>query len=157
MRTIHKLGASRFRRMLLLDLKQTLTIEKRAYEFAWTEGIFRDCLRVGYQCWVMETPDGFIQGYGIMSVAAGEAHILNLCVRPELQGYGLSRRILDYLLGLATAMAVQTVFLEVRPSNPSALRLYTGAGFCEVGVRRGYYPATKGREDALVLAKELSN
>lgn len=152
-----ELSASRFRRMLLLDLKETLAIEKRAYEFAWTEGIFRDCLQVGYQCWVLETPHGFIQGYGIMSVAAGEAHILNLCIRPELQGYGLSRRILDYLLGLAKAMAVQTVFLEVRPSNQPAIRLYAGAGFCEVGVRHGYYPAAKGREDALVLAKELNN
>lgn len=145
----------RFRRMIFADLKEVLSIEKRAYEFAWTEGIFRDCIRVGYQCRVLETPHGFVQAYGVMSVAVGEAHILNLCVRPELQGRGLSRQLLNHLLELAGSLDVRTVFLEVRPSNHRALRLYTDAGFCEVGIRRGYYPAAKGREDGLVLAKEL--
>jgi len=74
----------------------------------------------------------------------------------ELQGRGLSRRLLDDLLALAASSCAQTVFLEVRPSNQRALRLYANAGFCEVGLRRGYYPAAKGREDALVLAKELA-
>jgi ribosomal-protein-alanine N-acetyltransferase len=91
----------------------------------------------------------------VLSAAAGEAHILNLCVRPELQGRGLSRQILDHLLELAHSRQARTVFLEVRPSNQRALRLYANAGFCEVGIRRGYYPASKGREDGLVLAKEL--
>jgi ribosomal-protein-alanine N-acetyltransferase len=90
-----------------------------------------------------------------MSVAVGEAHILNLCVRPELQGCGLSRQMLDHLLELAYPLQVRTVFLEVRISNHRAVRLYAAAGFCEVGIRRGYYPAAKGREDALVLAREL--
>ncbi len=142
--------------MLCADLKEVLAIEQRAYEFSWTEDILRDCIRVGYQCWVLETPHGFIQGYGIMSVAAKEAHILNLCIRPELQGRGLSQHLLRHLLEVAQQMETQTVFLEVRPSNLRALRLYTGAGFCEVGLRRSYYPAAKGREDGLVLAKELS-
>ncbi|MBK7544049.1 MAG: ribosomal protein S18-alanine N-acetyltransferase [Candidatus Competibacteraceae bacterium] len=145
----------RFRQMLPIDLKEILSIERRAYEFAWTEGIFRDCLRVGYQCRVLETPHSFIQAYGVMSVAVGEAHILNLCVRPELQGRGLSRQLLDHLLELAISLQAQTVFLEVRLSNQRALRLYASVGFCEVGLRRGYYPASKGREDGWVLAKEL--
>lgn len=145
----------RFRRMIFADLKEVLSIEKRAYEFAWTEGIFRDCIRVGYQCRILETPHGFVQAYGVMSAAVSEAHILNLCVRPELQGRGLSRQLLNHLLELASSLNVRTVFLEVRPSNHRALRLYTDAGFCEVGIRRGYYPAAKGREDGLVLAKEL--
>ena len=144
-----------FRRMLFADLKEVLSIEKRAYEFAWTEGIFRDCIRVGYRCRVLETPHGFIQAYGVMSAAVDEAHILNLCVRPELQGRGLSRQLLDHLLEQAKSLQARTVFLEVRPSNRRALRLYANAGFCEVGIRRGYYPAAKGREDGLVLAKEL--
>jgi ribosomal-protein-alanine N-acetyltransferase len=144
-----------FRRMLFADLKEVLSIERRAYEFAWTEGIFRDCIRVGYQCRVLETPHGFIQAYGVMSAAVDEAHILNLCVRPELQGRGLARQLLDHLLELAKSLQARTVFLEVRPSNHCALRLYTNAGFCEVGIRRDYYPASKGREDGLVLAKEL--
>lgn len=145
----------RFRRMIYADLKEILAIEKRAYDFAWTEGIFRDCIRVGYLCRVLETPHGFIQAYGVMSAAVEEAHILNLCVRPELQGRGLARQLLDHLLALAVELEAHTVFLEARPSNQPALRLYDSAGFCEVGIRRDYYPAAKGREDALVLARAL--
>lgn len=155
MSALRELRANRFRQMLYTDLKEVLSIETRAYEFAWTEGIFRDCIRAGYHCQVLETPHGFIQAYGVMSAAAGEAHILNLCVRPELQGRGLSRRMLDHLLELAHTAQIQTVFLEVRPSNKRAMQLYAAAGFCEIGVRIGYYPAARGREDALVMAKEL--
>ena len=144
-----------FRRMLYADLREIVLIERRSYEFAWTEGIFRDCLRTGYHCRVLEIPHGFIQAYGVMSAAVGEAHILNLCVRPELQGRGLSRQVLDHLLDLARDVQVRTVFLEVRLSNNRAMQLYASAGFCEIGVRLGYYPAVKGREDALVMAKEL--
>ncbi|QQS54247.1 MAG: ribosomal protein S18-alanine N-acetyltransferase [Candidatus Competibacteraceae bacterium] len=149
----HRIG--RFRKMLYADLREVLTIEKRAYEFSWTESIFRDCIRVGYHCQVLETPHGFIQTYGVMSAAAGEAHILNLCVRPELRGHGLSRRMLEHLLELARTAEVQSVFLEVRPTNTAAVRLYHSAGFCEIGLRPSYYPAAGGREDALVMAKEL--
>ena len=145
----------RFRPMLYADLREVIAIENRAYEFSWTEGIFRDCIRVGYHCQVLETSHGFIQTYGVMSAAADEAHILNLCVRPELRGRGLSRHILGHLLELARTVEVQTVFLEVRPTNTAAVRLYSSAGFCEIGLRPGYYPAASGREDALVMAKEL--
>ena len=155
MKVLRESRASRFRRMLYADLREVLAIEKRAYEFSWTESIFRDCIRVGYHCQVLETPHGFIQTYGVMSAAAGEAHILNLCVRPELWGRGLSRRMLEHLLELARTAEVQSVFLEVRPTNTAALRLYSSAGFCEIGLRPGYYPAAGGREDALVMAKEL--
>ena len=146
---------SRFRRMLYADLKEVLSIEKRAYDFAWTDGILRDCIRAGYHCRVLETPHGFIQAYAVMSAAVGEAHILNLCVRPELQGRGLSRRMLDHLLALARSVQVKTVFLEVRTSNTRAVQLYASAGFCEVGLRPGYYPSASGQEDALVMAKEI--
>lgn len=148
-------GGGRFRAMLYADLKEVLAIERRAYDFAWTDGILRDCLRAGYHCQVLETPHGFIQAYAVMAAAVGEAHILNLCVRPELQGRGLSRRMLDHLLERARAERVTTVFLEVRPSNRRAVELYASAGFCEVGLRPNYYPAVRGREDALVMAKEI--
>ena len=155
MKALRESRASQFRQMLYADLREVLLIEKRAYEFSWTESIFRDCIRVGYHCQVLETPHGFIQTYGVMSAAAGEAHILNLCVRPELRGRGLSRRMLEHLLELARTAEMQSVFLEVRPTNTAALRLYSSAGFCEIGLRPGYYPAAGGREDALVMAKEL--
>lgn len=145
----------RFRQMIDADLREILTIERRSYEYAWTEGIFRDCIRSGHHCRVLEIPHGLIQAYGVLSAAVGEAHILNLCVRPELQGRGFSRRMLDHLLELARANAVQTVFLEVRPSNIRAVHLYDSAGFHEIGRRPRYYPAVRGREDALVMAREL--
>ena len=155
MNALREPQVGRFRQMLYADLREVIAIEKRAYEFSWTESIFRDCIRVGYHCPVLEIPHGFIQTYGVMSAAAGEAHILNLCVRPELRGRGLSRRMLNHLLELAHTVEVQTVFLEVRPTNAAAVRLYSSAGFCEIGLRPGYYPSTGGREDALVMAKEL--
>jgi len=136
------------------DLQAVVAIEIRAYAFPWTDAIFRDCIRAAYHCHVLELGER-IDAYGIMSIGAGEAHVLNLCVRSESQGHGLARRMLEHLLELARARAVQTAFLEVRPSNLRALQLYRLAGFCEVGIRRGYYPDQAGREDALVMAKEL--
>lgn len=144
----------RFRPMLKGDLNEIVAIEECAYTYPWSKTIFADCIRVGYDCLVLENNQR-IDAYGIMSAAAGEAHILNLCVRPELQGCGLARRMLDHLLELARIRDAQTMFLEVRPSNQAALRLYAAAGFCELGLRRNYYPAKQGREDALVMAKEL--
>jgi ribosomal-protein-alanine N-acetyltransferase len=146
--------AGRFRAMGNFDLADIMAIETRAYVFPWTEGILRDCMRVGYRCRVLEIHGG-IEAYGIISIALDEAHLLNLCVRPESHGQGLARRMLGHLLDLARINTVKTVFLEVRPSNPRALRLYRNAGFCEVGIRKDYYPAPVGREDALVMAKEI--
>ena len=144
----------RFRAMSYADLATVMLIEKRAYIFPWTETVFRDCIRVGYRCRLLEI-GGRVEAYGVMSLGAAEAHVLNLCVRPEFQGQGLARRMLAHLLEQAHANAVKTVFLEVRPSNFPALMLYQSAGFCEVGLRKGYYPALWGREDAIVMAKEL--
>lgn len=137
------------------DLKDVVSIENRAYPYPWSKGIFADCLRVGYHCRVMDI-SGFIGSYGIMSVAAQESHILNLCVRPEWRGHGLARRMLEHLLERAHSAGSQTMFLEVRPSNQQAIRLYQSSGFCEVGVRPAYYPGRSGREDALVMAKTLA-
>ncbi len=155
MNALREPRVGQFRRMLYTDLREVLMIERRSYEYAWTEGIFRDCIRAGYHCRVLEVPHGLIQAYGVLSAAADEAHLLNLCVRPELQGRGFSRRMLDHLLDLARTVEVQTVFLEVRPSNIRAIRLYDAAGFHEIGCRPGYYPAARGREDALVMARNL--
>ncbi len=136
------------------DLDTVAAIEAEAYEFPWSPGIFLDCLRVGYCCWVCLLQREVV-GYGVMSVAVGESHILNLCVRPDLQGQGLGRKLLEYLLGIARGHHADTAFLEVRPSNRVALALYSTLGFNQVGVRRAYYPARWGREDALILARSI--
>lgn len=147
-------GAAHLREMRERDLARVVEIERRAYEFPWSSGIFADCLRVGYLCRVLELA-GRIEAYGIMVVALDEAHILNLCVETLWQGHGLGRALLRALLELARSRGARTAVLEVRPSNGRALRLYEHLGFSEVGVRKGYYPARSGREDALLLAVDL--
>ena len=136
------------------DLAVVQMIESRAYEFPWTVGIFRDCLRADYPAWVLHDGDR-IAGYFLMSIAAGDAHVLNICVAPEMQGQGHGRRLLHALLQMARGRHVSRVFLEVRPSNAHAIALYFDEGFNEIGRRPRYYPAKDGREDALVMAMEL--
>lgn len=136
------------------DLATVMAIELRAYPFPWTPGIFRDCLRAGYPAWVLQEGTRII-GYGVLSVAAGEAHVLNLCIDPEVQGLGHGRRLLRSLLRIARGHGAARVFLEVRPSNPPAIALYHEEGFNEIGRRPRYYPAMGGREDAIVMAIEL--
>lgn len=143
-----------FRPMQEEDLSVIYPVERRAYDYPWTLGVMRDCLRVGYSCWVYER-QGDIEGYAFMSVAAGEGHILNICIRPESQGRGLGSRLMRHLISVARRQGADTLFLEVRPSNEAALALYRAAGFNEVGYRRNYYPADNGREDALILACPL--
>jgi [ribosomal protein S18]-alanine N-acetyltransferase len=145
----------RQRRMRETDLRAVMTIENDSYTFPWSEGIFRDCLRVGYTCRVLEDRDG-VCGYAVLSMGAGEAHVLNLCVDASLRGCGAGRRLLYWLVSLAQRAGNEAVFLEVRPSNEHALRLYSSAGFEQVGLRRGYYQAVGGREDALVFRLALS-
>ncbi len=142
------------RSMHELDVETVVAIERAAYQFPWSEGIFRDCLRVGYFCRVIEV-DGETAGYGIMSVGAGEAHVLNVCVRRVLRRPGLARKLLVDLLDRARAAGMYEAYLEVRPSNTAAARLYLSLGFEQIGVRRGYYQAVGGREDAQVLRRLL--
>lgn len=136
------------------DLVAVHALEVRAYEFPWTQGIFRDCVAADYPARVVEDK-GCIVGYFLLSLAAGEAHILNICIAPELQGRGHGRALLHVLLQAARARHAQRVFLEVRPSNVAAIALYHDEGFNEIGRRPRYYPARNGREDALVMALEL--
>ena len=145
---------ARLRPMRESDLDAVLAIEVRAYPFPWTRGIFRDCLNAGHPAWVLEQ-DGRLLGYGVLSIAAGEAHVLNVCTAPEWQGRGHGRRTLRTLLQLARARGAERVYLEVRPSNPEAIALYHAEGFNEIGRRPRYYPAKDGREDAIVMAMEL--
>lgn len=142
------------RPMSLDDLTSVLEIESKAYTHPWSEGIVRDCLRVGYSCWVCELGDDLV-GHAVMSVALGEAHLLNICVDPERQGQGIGRLILKRVFRVARERQADTVFLEVRASNRVAMSLYESEGFVEIGERRGYYPAHAGREDAVVYARTL--
>lgn len=136
------------------DVPEILRIERLSYIFPWTEGIFRDCLRVNYTCRVAQI-GAAVAGYGIMSVAAGEAHLLNVCVGEDFRCRGVGRRLLAHLLQVAASAGATDAFLEARPSNTSAIRLYQALGFVQIGVRRGYYQAVDGREDAIVLKRQI--
>ena len=136
------------------DLNAVMAIEVRGYPYPWTRGIFIDCLRAGYPGLAMEQ-DGLLVGYALLSIAADEAHLLNICVDPLSQTRGLGRQLLRAMVALARDRRAQRIFLEVRPSNTPALGLYESEGFNEIGRRPRYYPAADGREDALVMAMEL--
>lgn len=143
-----------YRRMTIADLDTVVGIENEVYPHPWTLGNFTDSFHAGYHCWVMEC-GGRIIGHGVIMIAAGEAHLLNLSIAANWQRRGLGREMLDFLLKLARDFSAHKVFLEVRPSNIAARNLYAGAGFSEVATRRGYYPAQNGREDALVMGLDL--
>ena len=136
------------------DLTQVMAIETDVYQFPWTKQIFKDCIRVGYSCRVVTRNDEIV-AYAIMSAAAGEAHLLNICVKQDFQGQGLGQFILEDMTELARSKRVHTIFLEVRPSNEVALHIYIKHGFNEIGTRKDYYPAKGGREDAVILALNL--
>lgn len=140
--------------MLETDLDAVIAIEEASYEFPWTRGIFHDCLHVGYSCWVHEE-NGRILAYGVMSTGGGEAHILTVVVKEQARSRGVGRQMMRHLLNTAAKHHVDTVLLEVRPSNEAAVSLYQSLGFSEIGVRKGYYPDKKGREDALIMGLDL--
>ncbi|MDX1443815.1 MAG: ribosomal protein S18-alanine N-acetyltransferase [Gammaproteobacteria bacterium] len=158
MSAVPETALARFRPMRDTDLPAVMQTETAAYPHPWTEGIFRDCLRAGYNCWVIEQGDRLV-GHAVMSVAVGECHILNICVHPDLQGHGLGRRLMEHLLRLARGYGAKMALLEVRPSNMAAVAMYESMDFSEVGRRRNYYPDGPGhngdREDALVMALGL--
>jgi [ribosomal protein S18]-alanine N-acetyltransferase len=136
------------------DLEAVMDIERRAYEYPWSEGIFIDCLRIPYVCELLEG-DGRVLGYAIMSLGGDEAHLLNLCLDEAARRRGLGTRMLNHLMAQAMGEGVRVLYLEVRPSNSAALELYRRAGFVRIGVRKDYYRAAGGREDALVFARSL--
>ncbi len=142
------------RDMRQADVPRVAAIEREAYEFPWTAGIFRDCLLAGYTSLIMEYR-GEVIAYVIMSVAAGEAHLLNLCVVLRRRRRGHGRRLLEVVLARAMEAGAEEIHLEVRPSNEGAITLYLLAGFQRVGVRKRYYRASSGNEDAELLALSL--
>jgi ribosomal-protein-alanine N-acetyltransferase len=137
------------------DVIAVAAIERAAYDYPWSPGIFRDCLLAGYNAVVLQRGGGELIGYGIVSIAAAEAHLLNICIARARQHQGAGRQLLEYLMELCRDHGAERMFLEVRPSNRRALRMYRRAGFEIIGVRRGYYRAPGGTEDAVVLVRRF--
>ena len=143
-----------FRPMTAEDLDQVMRVEHEVYEFPWTERIFSDCMRVGYHCWIAMQQQTVV-GHAVISVVADESHMLNLSIAKAHQRKGYGRQFVEFLVSEARARNAETMLLEVRPSNRVAINCYNHAGFNEVGSRKDYYPATDGREDALLLARHI--
>lgn len=140
------------------DLDEVMAIEGGIYSHPWTRGNFADSLRAGYECrvWRAEEKAGAeMIGYFVLMAAAGEAHLLNLSIAAPWQRSGCGSALLREAAGLAASLGAESLFLEVRPSNHAAQALYRRFGFRKVAVRRDYYPADSGREDALVLTLPL--
>lgn len=144
-----------FRPMIENDLDDVIAIEESVYPYPWTRGIFHDCIKVGYLCRVLQDK-GKIVAYSIMSVAVEEAHLLTIVVPEDEQGKGYGKRMLNEMIRLAIKGEANTMYLEVRTSNETAIQLYHQRGFNELGIRNNYYPAEHGREDALIFALDLS-
>jgi ribosomal-protein-alanine N-acetyltransferase len=144
------------RQMTRGDIAAVAAIESETYEYPWSIGIFRDCILAGYTSIVLDLDDETV-GYAIMSVAAGEAHLLNICLVGRLRGKGIGRRLLGEMLRRSRAVNAERIFLEVRPSNKSALGLYHSMGFKALGVRQAYYKAREGNEDAVVLVRRFGD
>jgi [ribosomal protein S18]-alanine N-acetyltransferase len=143
-----------YRPMRTADVPSVAVIESTIYTHPWTAGNFRDSLDAGYECWILERR-GEVAGYAVMMVGAGEGHLLNFSIAAVHQGQGLGADFVRFLLELARGAGVERVYLEVRPSNAVARALYAKMGFTQIGVRRGYYPAVSGREDAIVMERSV--
>lgn len=144
------------RPMVMADLDWVVENEVRAYAFPWTRGIFEDCIEANHECWVVCRQQRVI-GHGILSLGAGDAHLLNVCIRRDDQGFGYGRELVQHMLERANERGAAAVYLEVRPSNRVAARLYESLGFRQVGSRKNYYPAHLGHEDARVLMLDLKS
>jgi ribosomal-protein-alanine N-acetyltransferase len=146
--------SGRFRPMQFEDLDRIMEIEPKIYSHPWSRGNFADSLHAGYSCWVYES-GGEVAGYAVMMSVLDEAHLLNISIAGERQGQGLGRALLNHLVDTARRHGATMMFLEVRPSNKNAIALYESMGFNEFSIRKGYYPAHNGREDAILMGLAL--
>jgi len=146
--------AWRFRPMRPMDLDRVGEIEEAIYSHPWTRVNFADSLQAGYHCWMLER-DSVVIGYGILMFGIDEAHLLNLSIAAEAQRQGYGKALLAHFKRVARDLGARSIYLEVRPSNAVARELYRRDGFREIGIRRGYYPAHSGREDAIVMEQRL--
>ena len=146
----------RFERMSASDLDEVIKIENDVYPFPWTRRVFEGSLAEGYDCWVARDQMNVLVGYFVLMKVVDEVHLLTIAVHGDLQGRGIGRSLMDYLIALAREMKMASMLLEVRPSNTRALEIYQRCGFVEIGRRKNYYFAAHNtREDALVMRLPL--
>lgn len=138
------------------DLADVLALEQSVYPHPWSMANFVDSLNSRYQAWVLRDRDGTLLGYFLLMAIVDEAHLLNVAVAGDRQGQGLGHLLLNQAVACARGLGMESVLLEVRPSNARALQIYQRYGFKQIGRRKGYYPAAgQQREDAIVMRFDL--
>lgn len=141
--------------MRAAELDHIVEIEQAVHLHPWSHGNFSDSIAAGYHCWVAHRI-GVLVGYGVLMIGADEAHLLNLSVAPRWQRRGVGTELTHFFMQIAREHKAAKIYLEVRPSNAAARALYAANGFAEIGVRRDYYPALDGRENAIVMERALA-
>lgn len=136
------------------DLDGVAALERNLQVFPWTRGNFADSLHAGYSAWVVRI-GGDLVGFSVVMRVLDEAHLLNIGIAERYQGKGFGARLLRNAMQCAALAGSRRLYLEVRPSNARAVDLYRHFGFREIALRKSYYPAALGREDALVFEKDL--
>ena len=136
------------------DLDSIVRLEKQCYSHPWPTWLFRGALRTGMSCWVMEANNETI-GYGIVQIKNSWGHLMNICVAPRYRGMGLGKKMTLHLLSEARQHHAAISWLEVRPNNHVAIRLYKSLGFRKTKMRKNYYPSRRGRLPAIVMARKL--
>ncbi|MDF1795823.1 MAG: ribosomal protein S18-alanine N-acetyltransferase [Coxiellaceae bacterium] len=136
------------------DAAAMAAIANVAKPYPWSKQVFRDCMAAEYPGWVLCEEDQ-VRGFSIIKVAAEESELLNLCVDPMVQRQGYGQRLLQYAIDDAQKQRAEQIFLEVRESNQAAKGLYQHMGFSEVGIRKQYYPTDDGREDAIIMFRNI--
>lgn len=152
MKQLWDLARLNYEPMQQADLADVLALEESVYPHPWSMGNFVDSLSSNYEAWVLRDQNGDLLGYFLLMAIVGEAHLLNVAVSAERQGQGLGRVLLNQAVACARGLGMESVLLEVRPSNERALKIYERYGFKQIGRRKGYYPAAnQQREDAIVM------
>lgn len=147
------------RSMTEMDIDNVYAIEKNVHVAPWSRDILRDCVRVGYDCRVLEINtdnNPIVVGYIICRINNNCAHILNFCIAKSFQSKGYGRKFLKNILNsLIQLSRIDSVVLEVRPSNKTALGLYHSMGFEQVEIKSAYYTDNDKPEDAILLKKTV--
>jgi ribosomal-protein-alanine N-acetyltransferase len=156
MKPVWDLARLNYEPMRERDIEDVLAVEDRVYPYPWSRANFLDSLAIGYQAWVLRDQAMRLLGYFLVMQVVDEAHLLNVAVAEEWQGQGLGRFLLNQSVACARGLGMESMLLEVRPSNVRALGIYERYGFEQIGRRKGYYPAAdQQREDAIVMRYTL--
>ncbi|MCU6501412.1 ribosomal protein S18-alanine N-acetyltransferase [Duganella vulcania] len=156
MKQVWDLARLNYEPMQQADLPDVVALEESVYPHPWSMANFIDSLNSNYEAWVLRDQQGDLLGYFLLMAIVDEAHLLNVAVSAEKQGQGLGRFLLNQAVACARGLGMESVLLEVRPSNTRALEIYERYGFKQIGRRKGYYPAAnQQREDAIVMRFSL--